>query len=750
MLNIDVERPSATTQSPGSDGRKVLIALPFYKNEELVQTVIGSLIACAADIAAIGGEVVFFDDSPDYPALGDALDAILPQALAAFPCRLVRNPVNRGFVKTMNLAVSEAVSRKLDLILLNSDTIVLPGAFPEMARVSQLDAMIAFVNPRSDNATLATLPVKKRIVGSDGAFDLAPYAALAGRLPDFSYVPTAVGFCMLIRWHILAEFGGLDEVFGAGYNEENDLVMRAGRCGYRAVLANKAFVRHEGEKSFGLADISKAALEPINRAILDERYPEYGAYTSAYFSSPEATAEWLLSTLVPDSDGRLDLAFDFSSFAPRHAGTYQAGRELLEAAVAAWSGEFNIHVLCSPDVYAFHNYAAFGVPRCDPHGPERFAVIFREGQPYDWRSIEQLVLKGAVIGIEMLDTISIDCTQLTSQALFNIWQFAMTHSDLLVAPSAQSMAQVVNRFQIPKRMVCVESPLSLDLGDYRLSAVDATPKSATKQPVLLVIGNHFPHKYLVPTANALAGAFADRKVLALGQTKPSIAEPFNPYGLPNLNNDVNLVGIDVGHHTDEEFAAFYTDADVIVFPSHYEGFGYPLMNALAAKRPVFVRRLPVFEELWESQACNANVHFYETTADLIERLRVVPRWQEPAANPPAGNGAERSAREIHAGIKAAIARADYRTIVDRLRAVQFMTELAAVPSWAPLPDALAIGPRAPSTPSDKAARFLAERVELVARKILRSRIIYGAIRLIFRLTLRPILKLRHALRRRAQ
>jgi len=749
VLNIDIERPSAATETPGSEGRNVLIALPFYKNEELVATVVASLIACAADIAAIGGEVVFFNDSPDYPALDEALNKILPEAMAAFPCRLVRNPVNRGFVKTMNLAVAEAVGRKLDLILLNSDTVVLPGAFSEMVRVSRLDAMIAFVNPRSDNATLATLPVAHR-VGGTGAFALEAYTALAGKLPDFSYVPTAVGFCMLIRWHILAEFGGLDEVFGAGYNEENDLVMRAGRCGYRAVLANKALVRHEGEKSFSLADISKEVLEPTNRAILDARYPEYGRFTSAYFSSPEATAEWLLSTLVPDSDGRLDLAFDFSSFAPRHAGTYQAGRELLQAAVASWSGEFNIHVLCSPDVYAFHNYAEFGVPRRDPHGPERFAVIFREGQPYDWRSIEQLVLKGAVIGIEMLDTISIDCTQLTSQALFNIWQFSMTHSDLLVAPSAQSMTQVVNRFQIPERMVRVESPLSLDLGDYRLSKAEATAKSAARQAVLLVIGNHFPHKYLVPTANALARAFADRKVLALGQTKPSMAEPFNPYGLPNLNNDVNLVGIDVGHHTEEEFAAFYTDSDVIVFPSHYEGFGYPLMNALAAKRPVFVRRLPVFEELWESQARNPNVHFYETTADLIERLRVLPGWQEPQANPAPGNGAERSAREIHAGIKAAIARADYRTIVDRLRAVQFMTEMAAIPSWAPLPDALAIRPHVPSTPQDKAARFLAERMELVARKIFRSRLLYGALRLIFRLTLRPLLILRHALRRHAQ
>jgi GT2 family glycosyltransferase len=276
---------------------KLLIAVPFYKNEELVGPLLESLILCAADLAAIGAEVVLFDDSPGYAPLQSALEAILPRAQAAFACRLVRNERNLGFVRTMNAAIAEAVSRRLDVLLLNSDTIVYPGAFPEMLRIAALDPMIGFVNPRSDNATLATLPVAHRASPPDEAFDAAPYTALAARLPEMSYVPTAVGFCMLIRWHIIAEFGGLDPVFGAGYNEENDLVMRAGRCGYRAALANQAFVRHRGEASFSLAEISKSVLEPANRAILDARYPEYGAVTAAHFVSPETRAEWLLGTL---------------------------------------------------------------------------------------------------------------------------------------------------------------------------------------------------------------------------------------------------------------------------------------------------------------------------------------------------------------------------------------------------------------------------------------------------------------------
>ena len=735
MLNIQAEQSAVVAQSPASVARRVLIAIPFYKNEDLVQSVVGSLMDCAADIAAIGGEIVMFDDSPDYQPLSQALEAILPKAQALFPCRLVRNATNLGFVKTMNRAVADAVARKADLILLNSDTVVHPGALTEMARVARLDPMIAFVNPRSDNATLATLPAGHRVSKREAGFDIAPYAALAAKLPDFSYVPTAVGFCMLIRWHILAEFGGFDEIFGAGYNEENDLVMRAGRCGYRAVLANKAFVQHESERSFSIADVPKANWERTNRAILDARYPEYSAFTSAYFVSPEAAAEWLLSTLVPDDAGRLDLALDFSSFAPRHAGTYQAGRQLLQSAVADWSDRFNIHVLCSEEVYEFHNYAELGVTRRDPNGPEKFAVIFREGQPYDWKSVERLILKGAVIGFHMLDTISLDCTQLTSQSLHNIWQFAFAHGDFFVAPSGQSMKQIVNRFDIPERVTQVTSLLSLDLNDYQLDSSVSAAKTPAKRGTLLVIGNHFPHKYLVPTANALADAFADRKVVALGQNKPNLSPPFNPYGLPSLSSAVNLVGIEVGHYTDAEFAAFYLEAEAVVFPSHYEGFGYPLLNALAARRPIFVRRLPVFEELWEGQARNSNVHFYETTADLVQQLQVIPAWQEPATMPQGDNGTARSAREIRAGLETALAKANYRTIVERIRAVQFVAELSTVlesPTIAP-------SPSYSTEMADKAAYHLAVRVEWLARRLFRRPAVFRASRAIYHRVLRPAL-----------
>jgi GT2 family glycosyltransferase/glycosyltransferase involved in cell wall biosynthesis len=716
---MDSEKHELSVDSSAPPRQRILIAIPFYKNEHLVELVVGSLIRCASDLSAIGAEVVLYDDSPFYPALRRALEAILPAAQAAFPCRAVFNAENLGFVRTMNLAVDDAVRHRAHLLLLNSDTEVEPGALPEMTRLLALDHMIGFVNPRSDNATIATLPL--RAVPADRAGALAAYRALARLLPPVSYIPTAVGFCMLINWRVLAEFGGFDTAYGKGYNEENDLVMRASRCGFRAVMANHAFVWHAGEESFSVATVDRTQLEPENRALLDARYPEYGGHTLNYYFSPENVAQELLAATLPDADGKLDMALDFSSFRCAQNGTFMAGWQLLEAATRVWNRKYNLHVLCGEDVYDFHGYEKLGVPRAEPHGGKRFAAVFRVGQPYDWNVLERLVVSGAVIGVYMLDTISIDCPQLTSPFLYNMWQFTLDHIDLLATQSHQTEAQFEARFELPPHTRKVVSLHSLDIADYRLPVAEAAaPQAPRTRERVLILGNHFHHKYISRTANALAAAFKDRDIVALGLERPKKTKAPDAMEIAPLIDAPNLTGVAVGKLTDAEMGAHFAGCDLVVFPSHAEGFGFPVLNALAAGRPVMLRRLPVFEELWRELGHTPNIHFYDSTDELLLKLRELPRWQAWDAPPP-GNGTERSAREIEQALEAALADADYGRIVRRLRAVQLAAALNH-PAHPSIPD----------TKAAKAAHFAAERFERVLRRVLSFGLFYHASRIAFK------------------
>jgi hypothetical protein len=99
-------------------------------------------------------------------------------------------------------------------------------------------------------------------------------------------------------------------------------------------------------------------------------------------------------------------------------------------------------------------------------------------------------------------------------------------------------------------------------------------------------------------------------------------------------------GIDSGRLSGAEMEDLWRGARVVVFPSHYEGFGLPVVEGLAHRKPVFARDMPVMRELYERLGAPANLVLYNSTADLVARLREgLPDWHEPPReNGPAAGG----------------------------------------------------------------------------------------------------------------
>jgi GT2 family glycosyltransferase len=87
---------------------------------------------------------------------------------------------------------------------------------------------------------------------------------------------------MLIRRSVIQKYGLFDAAYGRGYGEENDFCMRVRKRGYRHFVANKAYVFHEGSKSF--TDKSREELYAANAKILSGRYPEYDQLVQEYIT----------------------------------------------------------------------------------------------------------------------------------------------------------------------------------------------------------------------------------------------------------------------------------------------------------------------------------------------------------------------------------------------------------------------------------------------------------------------------------
>ncbi len=79
--------------------------------------------------------------------------------------------------------------------------------------------------------------------------------------------------------------------------------------------------------------------------------------------------------------------------------------------------------------------------------------------------------------------------------------------------------------------------------------------------------------------------------------------------------------------SDRELADLYSLCALVAFPSFYEGFGIPILEAMAARRPIVLSDIPVFRELTEGKAAYFPPHEPRAMAAKIEEILSCPARQ---------------------------------------------------------------------------------------------------------------------------
>jgi GT2 family glycosyltransferase/glycosyltransferase involved in cell wall biosynthesis len=250
--------------APQSQEIRLNIIIPVYGDVAATKTCIDSVLAHR--IAPLDRVILIDDASPDS-GMAELLDGygIQPNLFT------LRNPRNLGFIKTVNRGLAFAGSG--NVLLLNSDTVVFAGAFDELAAIAGSAEDIGTVTALSNDATIFSYPGHD-LVGdlADADWSTLAEVALVKNAGMAIEVPTAHGFCMLIKNAVLQKIGHFDERYGRGYCEENDFCARAADHGFRHVAAAGVLVQHRPSLSF------KAEKEPLlaaNLARLATCYPEY-------------------------------------------------------------------------------------------------------------------------------------------------------------------------------------------------------------------------------------------------------------------------------------------------------------------------------------------------------------------------------------------------------------------------------------------------------------------------------------------
>jgi glycosyltransferase involved in cell wall biosynthesis len=182
-------------------------------------------------------------------------------------------------------------------------------------------------------------------------------------------------------------------------------------------------------------------------------------------------------------------------------------------------------------------------------------------------------------------------------------------SDKIISISENTKRDIIKHFKIPEDKIKV-IPLAAN-ENFRKLDENETSKIKSKYninfPFILYVGTLEPRKNIPNLLNAFykikKQGIAHKLVIAGGKGW-KYKEIFETIEKLNLQNDV----IFTGYVPDEDLPGLYNAADLFVYPSLYEGFGLPPLEAMQCGTPVITSNTSSLPEVVGDAGIMVNPH----------------------------------------------------------------------------------------------------------------------------------------------
>lgn len=174
---------------------------------------------------------------------------------------------------------------------------------------------------------------------------------------------------------------------------------------------------------------------------------------------------------------------------------------------------------------------------------------------------------------------------LWARAIFEMAiRLATVTSRLVISVSQSAKEDLVRLLGVPPSKVWV-TPLGVDTRFNPLNEkaiFNLRQKYDLPEGYILYLGINKPHKNLVRLVEAFAKVKTGRKLVLAGKEDPRYREAHEVVMRLSLQDRV----VFLGQVPENDLPALYSGAALFVFPSLYEGFGLPLLEAMACGAPV--------------------------------------------------------------------------------------------------------------------------------------------------------------------
>lgn len=590
--------------------KKVTIVIPVYKDWSTLKLCISSLKSCVSDRNKV---LLINDMGPDWENIENN---ILSEIESYENFQYFRNDKNLGFVKTCNRAVFELDHSENDILLLNSDTEVTPGFLEEMQSVLYAAEKHGVVCPRSNNATLLTIPVKNELNRNITASEsYSVYLQIKDSLPKQQVMPTGVGFAFLIKRELIKQYGLFDEIYSPGYNEENDFCMRINQYGFNVLMANRAYVFHHESRSFGE---KKHKLDEEHARILSKRYPYYWNRVDLYFSAQMSVVDYYADLLSDEIYPKKRILISLYEMPAAYNGTAQHGLLLLENFYRLFKDKYEIGVLVNAAANDF-----FDISSRYPNVflPEQLTQRYHLAYvPSQIIHIEHLHILNRVCvryAFCMQDIISIRSSYLLVEDWEReaVFRKSIKYCSGIVPFSHFSLDDMVDYYseEFDKRKIYTKIVYLAGVED-QIENTDAVFELPYTE-YFVVLGNQYKHKNL------------DLIIDSLNTSKHN----FIIIGSKNDGNITeNIFGYKSGNLSNDFLHSILQNSIGIIFPSVYEGFGLPILNAINYNKKIIINNNPLNREQVDVlEFYKNNIYLFDGGEEIEEYLDKIKRDPVP-------------------------------------------------------------------------------------------------------------------------
>jgi glycosyltransferase involved in cell wall biosynthesis len=195
---------------------------------------------------------------------------------------------------------------------------------------------------------------------------------------------------------------------------------------------------------------------------------------------------------------------------------------------------------------------------------------------------------------------------------------AIQKAEHVIAVSENTKKDLMRYLKIPEEKITVV----YNGVDHEVFKPNIHPVSSS--PFILYVGSERPRKNLERLLEAFVRLkksidFADLKLIKVGS--PGRSDAFRQATLQKtkeLGLESEVIFVD--HITDDLLSAYYSSAKALVYPSLYEGFGLPVLEAMACGCPVITSNVSSLPEVAGGAALLFNPYDIADICGAIARL----------------------------------------------------------------------------------------------------------------------------------